>query len=131
VFLTAFCVALGVSAWDFVASRQAGNKKLVTRIYMRNLSLIIKKVHEDNGVPHPVGFSEMILLLEQYWGAELESRQPCDLTAKTFLDAWGEPIVIQYNDPAEYVMISFGLNRKDDNRKGDDIVRMFKIDTME
>jgi hypothetical protein len=48
-------------------------------------------------------------------------RNVFDLDSGVIYDSWGNPIKLDFKSPAEYALISFGPNGKDDHGQKDDI----------
>lgn len=80
------------------------------RATFRSLDIAIRMMLMD-GYQHPISF-------EQINDYQYLNYRP----GEQICDAWNMPILLEIQDPNQYIFTSYGPNKQDDHGKGDDIV---------
>ena len=102
-----------------------------TFIRIQNIAFKIKMFAEDTKKEVPKDIEGIIKAFiesvdDEYSEESLRRIDPkIDITKGIFHDVWGTPIQLSVRSPNDYIFISFGPNRRDDNGQGDDITYSF------
>jgi len=120
-FLVVIASGLYLYTVYFPRPREPGIPKHVwTHATMRQLALGISMLVDD-GHAHPVDIEEISNILAYDGGINYSNE------GKAFIDVWGMPILIKYEQPATYRFISYGPNKEDDNGIGDDLMKAYDV----
>ncbi len=76
------------------------------------------------GKQHPVAISDV---LEMYRKDNRSISYKITEDGVAIKDAWDMPIIIEFQEPSIYKIISYGPNKKDDKGQGDDMYAVYDL----
>lgn len=127
VVLSIVAVALWIIAvqqsrrGENVTFRENGTRSIFNHVEQQLIALA-------NKGPIPATSVSRMMAIETYTTSNLNRRGGWGTLSLKGCDAWGNPLQIQKLGERQFVVWSFGPNERDDEQKGDDIVRTISID---
>ena len=97
---------------------------------LHNLGTSILLAEMDTKESPPINMPELLQWLNknaEYVFEDMDSRMTIDKTNWVLYDFWGSPVQLYVSPNGDFTFTSYGINRKDDGGKKDDIVYTLNI----